>query len=164
MEYQQYKCIESYFYKQWGCQYPWNIYEDLDVPVCDNYGTVANMLKSYNRSLGFRRKNFRYFERLVRTKMECPPSCMRTKYAAELGGRPTTDSLRSIQIALTDSLISQEEEYLGCDMTCIIGEFGGNLGFFLGGSLLFGLDIILQHITKALQIIYVVWNRKSIRI
>ena len=89
---------------------------------------------------------------------------MRTKYAAELGGRPTTDSLRSIQIALTDSLISQEEEYLGCDMTCIIGEFGGNLGFFLGGSLLFGLDIILQHITKALQIIYVVWNRKSIRI
>ena len=34
-----------------------------------------------------------------------------------------------------------EEEYTVCDWTCLIGEFGGNWGFFLGGSILAGFDL-----------------------
>ena len=37
-----------------------------------------------------------------------------------------------------------EEEYIVCDWTCLLGEIGGNLGFFLGGSILTCLDIVLN--------------------
>jgi len=83
---------------------------------------------------------------------------MGTKYDVKIDAQWHYNGARQIQIKLSDSMISYKEEYLGCDMTCIIGEFGGNLGFFLGGSLLIGLDIILQYFAKALQTAYVVWN------
>ena len=162
--YDPYKCMESVFSRQRGCQYPWNIYNDLGVPVCSNYGEVAEMLKHRDRNQGHWRHRFNSFERLVRTKMACPQPCEGTKYSVEVHNWKKSKTGFSIQISLSDSLISHEEQYLSCDMHCIIGEFGGNLGFFLGGSLLFGLDIVLQYCAKALSIIYYVWNTKSIRL
>ena len=71
---------------------------------------------------------------------------------------------RSLQIALTDLSINTRKEYLSCDMTCIIGELGGNLGFFLGGSLLFAFNIIVENTVQALTKIYMAWqNRNAIR-
>ncbi len=42
--------------------------------------------------------------------------------------------------------ITYEKEYQICDWTCLIGEIGGNLGFFLGGSILACTDIILSSV------------------
>ena len=37
-----------------------------------------------------------------------------------------------------------KEEYLVCDYTCLIGEVGGNLGFFLGGSVLAYINTVIN--------------------
>ena len=42
--------------------------------------------------------------------------------------------------------IEHQEEYLECDSTCVIGDIGGNIGFFLGASILFGLDVIFEKV------------------
>lgn len=44
-----------------------------------------------------------------------------------------------------------EEEYLVCDYTCVIGEIGGNLGFFLGGSILAYMDMIMLSLKSRLK-------------
>jgi len=59
---------------------------------------------------------------------------------AELDG----DSDWLIHTWFGSTLIEMEEEYLICDRSCLIGEIGGNLGFFLGGSLFTGFDYILK--------------------
>ena len=41
-----------------------------------------------------------------------------------------------------------DQEYTVCDYTCLIGEIGGNLGFFLGGSILFYVDFMLNPILE----------------
>ena len=121
------------------------------------------MIKSHDRNRGYSRETFRHFDHLVRTKMECPPPCLTTNYHVKLGGGQRVDYLRTMTIGFANALIKYQEEYIGCDGTCLIGEFGGNLGFFLGGSLLFGIDVMLQQFANALLIIHVVWNKMSIR-
>ena len=56
--------------------------------------------------------------------------------------KPTT----SLKIVLDGFSIKHEEEFLKCDSTCIIGEVGGNLAFFVGGSILLGIDMIFTAI------------------
>lgn len=53
-----------------------------------------------------------------------------------------------VRIWFKDYLFTYEEEYLVCNWTCFIGEIGGNLGFFLGGSLLGMSDTILGWMAK----------------
>ena len=43
-------------------------------------------------------------------------------------------------------LFTYEEEFLVCDWTCLLGEIGGNLGFFLGGSILAYIDLLLNPV------------------
>ena len=44
-------------------------------------------------------------------------------------------------------------QYYACDMFCVLGQLGGNLGFFLGGSILAGIDLIICGISTGLQIL-----------
>ena len=46
-------------------------------------------------------------------------------------------------------------------MTCVIGEIGGNLGFFLGGSLLLILTIVMDYTTKAIESVYKFYRRRQ---
>lgn len=39
-----------------------------------------------------------------------------------------------------------DEEYILCDWTCLVGETGGNLGFFLGGSIFLYARLFLSFI------------------
>mgnify|MGYP001263254702 CR=1 FL=1 len=62
---------------------------------------------------------------------------------------------RSFQIAFADFSFISASEYVACGWTCVVGELGGNLGFFLGGSIIFGIDLVIEYIgrlIKALQI------------
>ena len=54
----------------------------------------------------------------------------------------------SIFFYFKDILIVTQTEYLVCDYSCLIGEIGGNLGFFLGGSVLALIDLIVNQIKK----------------
>ena len=161
--YYPYKCMESVFSEQRGCHYPWNSYNHIYVPVCPSYGKIAKMLKSRDRNQGYRRHHFNLFKQ-AGTKMACPMPCTGTEYDVEVHNWKKSKTGCSIQISLGDSLLGHKEQYLSCDMTCIIGEFGGNLGFFLGGSLLLGFDIIVEYWAKALGIISAFWRRISNRI
>ena len=96
-------------------------------------------------------------EILLKKRKQCPPPCFLKKYSLqfEKWARFSRADKVSLQISLDGFLIKHEEEYFTCDITCIIGELGGNLGFFLGGSILLGLDIIfkgLRKVTGAYQI------------
>ena len=55
----------------------------------------------------------------------------------------------SLQIAFADFRITLKEEYLACDTTCILGQLGGNIGLFLGGSILLALDILIENLLRA---------------
>ena len=157
--YNFFRCVESYFYKQHGCQFPWNAYRDLDLPVCSNYRRLHNILANDDRNKGDEREAFTHFDRTIRTKMECLPPCSSTKYMVQLEKWEDWRSGRSLQIVLSDFAISYKEEYLACDMTCIIGEIGGNLGFYLGGSILLILTLITKYTTQAVETIHKFYRR-----
>ena len=44
-----------------------------------------------------------------------------------------------------------DTENLVCDYSCLLGEIGGNLGFFLGGSILLYVDLLSEQISKFLK-------------
>ena len=92
-------------------------------------------------------------EILLENRKQCPPPCFLKEYFVEfetwawfgLGNSV------SLQVALDGVTSHHEEEYFKCDFSCILGESGGNLGFFLGGSILLGLDIIITGFVKLVK-------------
>ena len=152
--YDFYKCVESHFYKKRGCQYPWNVYNDLNVPVCTNYSDVKAWVEFSDRGYGHDRELFTDSEVATATGIECLPPCQQTIYAVKFERTSPLATGRSLQITFANFVISSREEHPACDTTCIIGELGGNLGFFLGGSILLGLDILLEYGLKIVQLFY----------
>ena len=57
----------------------------------------------------------------------------------------------SLQVALDGFTIPHLEEFFKCDSGCVVGELGGNLGFFLGGSILLILDIFFTAIKRMVE-------------
>ena len=66
--YHSYKCYESHFSKKRGCQYPWNIYNDLNVTVCSNYGTIEMLM--YRNDLGLSREKLDAYKRFEQTELK----------------------------------------------------------------------------------------------
>ena len=151
--YNSYECIESYFYQLRGCQYPWNVYSNLNVPICTNFSEVKDMIKSYDRNMGYRRERFTPFEQITRTNGTCLPPCKSTLYRTRFQKWDISGEGRSFQIAFPDFSIVSETEYVKCGYACIIGELGGNLGFFLGGSLLFVIDLVIHYVAMLAKIV-----------
>ena len=144
--------MESYFYQKRGCQYPWNFYDDLNVPICSNYSELKDLIESRDPNMGHGREQFTESELTTRTNMECPASCHVTIYKLKFDKWKMAGSGKSLQIGFANFRILSREEYPACDTTCVIGELGGNLGFFLGGSILFGLDIIIEYGSKIVRL------------
>ena len=147
-QYDFYQCIESYFFKKRGCQYPWNVYKNLNLSVCNVYNDVKMMMESYDRNMGYERVNLPIFEQSKTTKGECLLPCKNYIFDTEIEKQEMGGSRRSIQIAFSSFNFVSRDEYIACGWSCVIGELGGNLGFFLGGSILFAIDVILEYITK----------------
>ena len=148
-----FRCIEAYYSEQRGCQFPWNVDNETDIKICTKYSDISPVLMNFfNRDTGARRETFRISDMLMNAEKHCAPPCFRKKFVVKLDrwslakslDKPTT----SLKIVLDGFAIKHEEEFLKCDSTCIIGEVGGNLGFFVGGSILLGLDMILLGIKK----------------
>ena len=160
-EYNYHQCVESFFYSRRGCQYPWNAYKGIDLLKCTNYTGVMNMLKRINPSWGSGREGFTPFFRLKITQGKCPPPCFSTQYDVQFETWSMWGPNVSLQIAFSDFLTIHREEYLACDNTCILGQLGGNLGLFLGGSILLGLDILMEYIGLAATLMYRTWKKMS---
>ena len=129
------------------------------MPVCSNYTELKRLIESMDRTKGFRRETFTNSERTSKTSMECLRPCQVTLYDLKLEkwdmeAWTTGVTGKSLQIAFSDFTITFREEYLACDITCVIAELGGNLGFFLGGSILLALDIIIEYAFKMIQFFY----------
>ena len=146
--YNFYKCVESYFYKKRGCQYPWNIYTDLSVPVCSQFPQILETLElsGSKRSLGMDRAWWTNNERVIRTNGECPQPCNVTTYELKYEIKDTIGDGVEFEIAFKNFVFEHKDEFHACDFSCLIGEIGGNLGFFLGGSLLIIIEFTLMYV------------------
>ncbi len=60
----------------------------------------------------------------------------------------------TVHLWFKNFLFTYETEYVVCDWTCLIGEVGGNMGFFLGGSILAFIDIVMTPLRK--KIVWIV--------
>ena len=147
--YNYFQCVESYFDKKRGCQYPWNPYLNIEkiVPICETYSNLSRHVANKDREFGAYRKYYTNSERTIRTRSKCPLPCNITsydlKYLINYEGPG-----KSLKIAFSDFRVTYKKEYLNCDTTCIIGEVGGNLGFFLGGSILIFFDILAKQVKR----------------
>ena len=104
----------------------------------------------FDKNYGYRRERWSKYERILKINHACLIPCFSKHYEIKVetwkyDSVPEEKEV-SLQIAFDDFVISHKEEYIGCDSTCILGEIGGYLGFFLGGSILLGIDIILRFI------------------
>ena len=45
-----------------------------------------------------------------------------------------------------------KKEFIVCDWTCLLGEMGGNFGFFLGGSVLLLYDLVSIMLGKFITV------------
>ena len=155
-EFSFFKCIESVYSERRGCQYPWNADNTSDINICKRYADISSVLMNFfNRDTGARRETFRLSDMLMNAERICARPCFLKKFEVKLDRwslldqdkslvKPTT----SLKIVLDGFTIMHEEEFLMCDSTCIIGEVGGNLGFFVGGSILLGIDLLFIGINK----------------
>ena len=136
-------------YKKRGCQFPWNTYQNLrNVIVCENISQILHALEqsSTNASLGKDRRFWTNYERTLRTNGECPQPCNVTSYKIQYEVKSVIGDKLSIDVAFKNFVFEHRDEFRSCDFSCVIGEVGGNLGFFLGGSLLIIIEFILSLI------------------
>ena len=104
----------------------------------------------YDPNRGHGRELFRTSELVARTNGKCVPPCKNTKYniKIEKSAIRTYGRNRNFLITFPDFAFMSYNEYLACGWTCIIGELGGNLGFFLGGSVMMAIDLILEYVRR----------------
>ena len=146
-EYSFFNCVEKYYSKKRGCTYPWDSNEVSNTTICEKYSNLSSLIWYYNQNIdtGAGRENFKLSEILLKIRNECPPPCYQKEYTVEFEKWALFSDVNhvSLQIALDGFTIYHEEEFYKCDSTCILGELGGNMGFFLGASVLMGVDIII---------------------
>ena len=104
----------------------------------------------YDPNKGHGRELFRPSELVARTNGNCVPPCKNTIYDIKIKNWDIRTFGQNIHILITfpDFAFMSYNEYAACGWTCIIGELGGNLGFFLGGSMIMAIDLILEYFRR----------------
>lgn len=153
--YNFYKCVESYLYRKRGCQFPWNRYEDVDTPVCKSYAEIMDSLEKSGsvKDLGSFRDYWTNYERTMRTNGNCPQPCNVTSYELKYEVDDISGTGDDFHVTFKNFVFQHSDEFRSCDFSCVIGELGGNLGFFLGGSLLFIIEFILIYVVPKLKMV-----------
>ena len=97
---------------------------------------------------------------LYRDMSGCPMPCKVSSYKINYSYSKTASKVLQVLDEGADWILviffknfnyKEEKEYLVCDFTCLVGEVGGNLGFFLGGSILLYINMILDPIVLKLK-------------
>jgi hypothetical protein len=127
------------------------------VPTCNNFSETEQMVLSKDLNLGQNRIYFDHSERLTRTKMECPTPCKSITYRLRYGlwnfmaGKNHGIQENSMKIGFPNFRIVNKNEYPACDLACVLGRLGGNLGLFLGGSILAGVDFVVNVLSTLIS-------------
>ena len=104
----------------------------------------------FNTDTGAKRETFRESEMPIQLKKKCPLPCFRKSFLVNIDTwhdwdiKPTL----ALKLMLDGLTVTHREEYLQCDLTCIVGNLGGNIGFYFGVSILLGLDVIFGNIRR----------------
>lgn len=130
------------------------------MPNCENFAEIKRDVANQLREFGAHRQYYTNSERTTRTQDQCPLPCNITsydlKYLVNFEGPG-----KSLKITFSDFRVEHKDEYLSCDKTCIIGEIGGNLGFFLGGSILIFFDLLITQVDRVQSLVHGKWFRPS---
>ena len=91
-------------------------------------------------------------------KSNCRLPCTTTNYDFEYSfinvRHPGLNDLEAdfvITLWFKNFRFEYSEEYVVCDWTCLVGEVGGNFGFFLGGSVLAVFDLFVVRFVRFVQ-------------
>ncbi len=57
----------------------------------------------------------------------------------------------TVHLWFKNFLLTYEREYWVCNWTCLLGEVGGNLGFFLGGSIVAYMDRLINPLIAKMK-------------
>lgn len=138
-------CFENENSRRRGCQKPWNHFNDSKIPVCTDIKQTVQLL---GREQEWSQPFWSTIERSQ--KSGCHQPCTKTKYRIQYSyiddGDTNTDF--PIYIWFKNFKFQYDEEYVVCDWTCLIGEIGGNFGFFLGGSILAMYDVLYTVVER----------------
>ena len=151
-DYNFFNCTENYYSGKRGCKFAWNSGDPSNSTLCRKYSDLSPLFHYYNQNIdtGAGRENFKLSEILLAKRGSCLQPCFTTKFSVEFEKWAWFNDVTpvSLQIALDGFTVYHEEEFYKCDTTCILGELGGNMGFFLGASILLGIDIIFSSLRK----------------
>lgn len=144
------KCVEEFHIKKRGCQAPWLFFPEFDYPMCRK---LIEMPGKFYREIDEQDWSRPYWSKIEKViKTGCPQPCtvsnydFQYSYVDEIDIGLDGDADWVLYLWFQNFLFKYEEEYQVCDVTCLIGELGGNLGFFLGGSLLSFFDVFVVKI------------------
>ena len=123
-----------------------------------NLTLMKDLTNLVHRGKGSNRELYSNLQRISYTNGKCQMPCitMRYKLAYDNNEEEMNAQARgkySLVIAFEHFMIEERQEFRACDETCVIGELGGNLGFFLGGSILAFLDITVLQLSKLYKLI-----------
>ena len=111
------------------------------------------MIESYDPNMGFNREWFSPSQIINKTSGMCLPPCKNIIYDIKIEKLHMTGEGNSILIYFPDFSFISKNEYVACGWTCMVGELGGNLGFFLGGSVIVVIDLIIEYARKLTNIV-----------
>ena len=97
--------------------------------MCANYSEIFSTRLILDKNKGYGRQHFSYSEHLRRAKNKCQQLCFQRQYEIEFESwlfGAKKNNFVSLQIAFEDFIVRHSEEYPSCDITCIVGEVGGN--------------------------------------
>merc|ERR1711963_1128194 len=84
LSYNFHRCMESYFYKQRGCQFPWNKYKDLNLRTCSDYSEIYSIPHMFDKTHGYRRERWSQYESLSKTNYACLTPCSSKHYDVKI--------------------------------------------------------------------------------
>ena len=124
-------------------------FPDTDIDVCTTPQEIIPIGEEQEWSQA-------YWSKIEKaTKSGCMVPCTNTEYdlnysyGGELNpGLGDDDAEFVLTFWFKNFRFEYKEEYVVCDWTCLVGEIGGNFGFFLGGSILLIFDLTFLGISK----------------
>ena len=116
-------------------------FPELKVKVCEN---ISETIDKLGPEQEWSQPYWSTVERSI--KSGCLQPCTTTQYGLRYSYTGIHDSADiSAFLWFKNFKFKYEEEYIVCDWTCLIGEIGGNFGFFLGGSILALYDSLFHN-------------------
>ncbi|XP_059098081.1 uncharacterized protein LOC131892296 [Tigriopus californicus] len=145
-------CVKKKFDTWRGCQAPWDFKSTSPLPVCNNIRNISRLFSSMTPESDADISQSFYSTLGLSLHTQCSLPCTVSKFEPHISSYPPPDWYKwmdngadwIVYLWFKNYQFQYDTEYVVCDSTCLLGEIGGNLGFFLGGSVLAYMNTIVQ--------------------